>query len=290
MTFHTIREASIRRGSAIYRESFLNKLTGLFFAFALFAVPAFIGVQMVRSPGPTRNTFPLLVLGIALLFLLILILFFLKSLRAVLGDQNWLIRSDSGGMLIKFRSYLNDHFPDGPVVLELFPQEIVSIGRTQEKRISRRANKSVFESITYLDIETAQDLDALSERLKQERSFSVKSKFHHYPVQALEGGVIRVLWRSGKSWVSPSAAKAVDELSRMLRVKTREDFKFKNDFTVPPTDQVALDERIRVLLVGGDHLQAVDQAIKFLKIDRAAAKQYVAEVENSSEGVGGEAR
>ena len=76
--------------------------------------------------------------------------------QARLRPSNWLVRLRPDQILIKFRSYLNDHFPvEDPVVVALPFSEIEWVRKTREKLIQPTCSEPHREQVswhTYLDV------------------------------------------------------------------------------------------------------------------------------------------
>ena len=152
--------------------------------------------------------------------------------RASLKPSNWLVRASIDRLVIKFRSHLNDHFPDDDAVIVVVPfTEIGWIRRAREtlSNPSSSGDGDRVESWTYLDVKlSGGDLDALGDSLRTERGreapkvgFS-RTKHHHYPVRLVDDNILRIQWAG----VSPRIKKALKILGKKLPVEP--DWKIRN--------------------------------------------------------------
>jgi hypothetical protein len=119
----------IGRDETVFRISFwgaffslLFILTGLLAGVAVF----FIGYHSSRSAVMTLSALYTLVMwGICLIIF--------RTLRATRSPANWLARIGSGGVLLKYRSYLHDDSPgEDPIALHLSWHEIADAQLHQE--------------------------------------------------------------------------------------------------------------------------------------------------------------
>jgi hypothetical protein len=147
---------------------------------------------------------------------------------------NWLLRVAGDRIQIKFRTYMNDHFPAEEIqIVELQRSEVawlrdvragfvVDAPRGPHQRIGRT-------EITrqYLEIGLANaDLGDLDHLLRAERTHpSVgkggwKSKYNFNPVQTAGSRAVRVCWRDPNSQITPKLGIALDFFSRWAEVRT----------------------------------------------------------------------
>ena len=162
--------------------------------------------------------------------------FFLKFLGALFGcfvflgrrfllarfrTSNWLARTDENGVYLKFRSYLNYHFPADELTVVFFPyREIRSAHRTRERRQTGMVgndSRSV-QVVTLVEIELTCDVGELRSVVRQENSRpgptekrwygSSSSRANHCPLVVDERGRLHVLWEC-----TPSAASFLTKLA-----------------------------------------------------------------------------
>lgn len=279
MRFYTFKDAPARPGDAVFRESWINKLIGLIVGLAFFAL--LIGILTYggvwREGGAGR-----VMLSIMTIFMALFPLLAGHALLHALGPQNWVIRCRPGGMLIKLRSYLNDHFPeDLEIIVELRPEEIAWVGKTRERRVApgREGGGVQVEHFTWLDIKpVANDLSELEARLKAERQVKATFKSEEYPVRVIEGGVIRIAWRAKCTWVTPGADKALEAMRGLMRVSVRPEARQINDLFRDPGDRKAREDKILELAESGDTIEAVKLARKLYGFSLSEARQFVDEL------------
>jgi hypothetical protein len=162
--------------------------------------------------------------------------FFLKFIGALFGcfvllgrrfllarfrESNWLVRADENGVYLKFRSYLNYHFPTDDLTVVFFPyREIRTAHRTRERRQSGMigSDSRSVQVVTLVEVELTCDVTALRTAVSEENSRpgpkvkrwygSSSSRANHCPLVVDEEGRLRILWEC-----TPSAAKFLKELA-----------------------------------------------------------------------------
>ena len=144
MILYRLKDVPVGPLDIVFRQSTWQKVFAVFFAlgFACILLPFFRSDPFAFYAVAT-------IMGIVVLvFLLILI----KTLRV----SNWLVRCNEDGLVINFRSYLNDGFPEDDVVaVGLKFAEIAWVG-TVGKRLTmpsaRDQGVTTTERTVYLDI------------------------------------------------------------------------------------------------------------------------------------------
>lgn len=144
---------------------------------------------------------------IALLLWLVVISALWRAVTACFRRSNWVMKLTFGGPYLKFRSYLNHHFPDDvPTVLYLRWADITA---AQKSLVPARTRDSDGNPVTYdrpfLDLHLNRDVpEAIKQAIAAEASRQPPKKhgssmrFHDTPVQVPEPGVVRVEWRGRK--------------------------------------------------------------------------------------------
>lgn len=281
MKFYTLKDAPARPDDVVFRESWIRNLFG--FIFSLFVPLIPIGWLTIGGAWHAGRPFTAFLILVTLVFAFGSLLFG-KILRRTFRPQNWVLRCRPGGVLIKIRSYMNDHFPeDHEVVVELRPEEIAWIGKTGERRITEgRGSKrgSVHEeNITWIEIKPVEnDLSELQARLRAEFNAKVSSRFEEYPVHVGQGGVIRIAWRSESTWVTPKAARALETMRGMLRVNLRPEVERSKDLLSDPGEQRAREDMILELAESGDMIGAVKAARRLYSFSLKEARDFVDEL------------
>jgi len=162
--------------------------------------------------------------------------FFLKFIGALFGcfvllgrrfllarfrDSNWLVRTDENGVYLKFRSYLNYHFPTDDLTVVFFPyREIRTAHRTRERRQSGmiESDSRSVQVVTLVEVELTCDVTALRTAVSEENSRpgpkekrwygSTRSRANHCPLVVDERGRLHILWEC-----TPSAARFLTQLA-----------------------------------------------------------------------------
>jgi hypothetical protein len=211
------------------------------------------------------------------------------SLKKSLALSNWVLAIGSDLVFIKFRSYLNSHFPQmDPQVIRVRPAEIESTCITKQKITQyglRGGRRTTFH--TFLDMNmVAPDLFALQEQLKYEqnriapltgRLIRSRSKSKHRPVSVVDNRTIRIEWRSPSDMVVPKISKAIRLLSDQgIMVNSLK--KEVLDMTLKSADKKSTEDRILFLAQQGDVLGATRLARRGSGMSLTEAKKFVEEL------------
>lgn len=279
MTFYRLDEVPNRPDDIVFRES---RLRGAIF-FCLFALLAggALAFGISRTFHDDATSFPpIIAYAIAAGFSLFACVA-LGGLRASLRSTNWLLRHHPDGVSIKFRSYLNSHFPGEDIVAFSLPNsEIGWVRKTQETRvIPDKGEGETTERWTYLDLKlTSQDTMDLEEHLKRERTQKApkvgitRTKHQHYPVRLLPEGIVRLDWRGPSSRIVPG----IDEALRVLRFS----LPIEREAVLKPqrkhgTGRNEMETRILEFAERGDIIDAVVLTKQLYGYDTTEAKAFV---------------
>ncbi len=211
-----------------------------------------------------------------------------RCFAKTLAPTNWLVAIGPDRMLLKFRSYLNSHFPEeDPQVILLSYSEVEAAQITKQKIIYEGARREgpTTEYHTYLDLFVRdQDPQPLKERLRYERNVKVtkdriicktSSKAVHYPVSVVEDKIIRIQWRCPSSWVVPGIKRVIDVLARQ-HVNIRPTQRQVHDYTkTHSADSKESEARILELAEKGKVFAATRLARKVFNYNTTEAKQFV---------------
>lgn len=223
-------------------------------------------------------------------FMFLLSLIFFSTFRKALAPTNWILAVGPDRVLIKFRSYLNTHFPStDPQVVLLDPSQIARANITKQKITapgSRSRNETSFH--TFLDIHLSSvDLAPLKERLKYERTTKAQktgkytsSKARHYPVSVVGKDTIRIEWRSPSDIVVPGIKKALAVLERQgITIESPE--KETIDLTEQGrNDLKKAEDKILYLAERGNFIAATKLARRTYDLSLTEAKQFVEDLIN----------
>lgn len=184
--------------------------------------------------------------------------------------SNWLMKVTRAGVYVKFRSYLNYHFPeDGPTVVYLCFGELNSARKTYEAVNKPDSEGVMRRTVTrYLDLLLKfSDTEGLNKviaaetaRIPPKGRFS-SSRFHHVPVRVAEPGVLRVNWRGRKMLETLRPFITIDPPKR-----TGLGYNL---------DKENLNERIAALLERGEVLAATKMARDGYQISLKDARDFV---------------
>ena len=198
------------------------------------------------------------------------------------GEQNWLLAYDGTTLSLKFRSYLNAHFPDNlPVIVQIERREIDWLRPASEK-ITTRANKGGTTTSTtqYLDIGLKDfDTEPLAAALEAERSDrapgdQLRTRYNDHPVRLIEDGrVLRITWRSSSSNVKPSLKSVLQQLSSLAPI--REASASASDYSQLKLPGDEADSQILSLLEIGETIMAIKRARELYNLSLVDAKAYV---------------
>ncbi len=233
---------------------------------------ALIGVGRVQG-----NPLAYYLGGLLLLFLWI----YQSVVLARFRPTNWLVRVTDQGLYIKFRSYLNHHFPDGDPAVMYVPFRAVRVTRvvreSQELPDTDRSG-SLMHRHTIVEVELTDDAPELQGALAAERAAaapkearwygSSASKHKHHPVRMPSPRTIALEWQ-----VIPG----VSSFLRMMAVHVPvESAKVIRDYThlesLAPKEQ---ESRVLELVEGGQFMDAVRVVRQLYGYGLTEAKNFV---------------
>jgi len=231
---------------------------------------------LIGLKRPALGYYILVVVGIVMWL-------FRKMLTARFHPANWLVRLTDDGMLIKFRSYLNNHFPDQePTVIFIPHTEILSARQVVEKqelpdRDDNNRPTSSIKTIKFVELDLAGDTKLLAEALLRERRYAIDGKaqlkitrrYHHLPVRLPTADKLQIEWK-----VVPSAASLLDALSHHTRILAAE--KTSRDFAgLAQLSREEQENRLLELAESGDKIGAIAAARRIYGYNLAQAKEFV---------------
>lgn len=211
-------------------------------------------------------------------------------LRARLKPGGWLVRTRTGGMLLKFRSYMNHQFSsDDPVVAHLSHSEIEWI---REHRVDRNIPGAVrgedtrsrhryveFKLHGNLAREIEHQLAAERQRKGPPRPKWLGNGYSyspHYPVQTVEGGWVRVEWS-----VRPGIKVFLEDMAPYVSVASAE--RTTTDFrALGSLDKAEQERRLLELIETGNRMDAIRAARQIYKMDLTSAVQFIDELSTSN--------
>lgn len=214
---------------------------------------------------------------------LFFILLYQKMITARFHPANWLVRLTDEGMFIKFRSYLNNHFPDNePTVVFIPHSEIRSARHVIEKqsvpdRDTNNRRSSVTKANHFVELELASDTNQLAAALQRERHYAAGgnrtlktvTRYQHLPARLPTAEKLQIEWA-----VVPNAQTLLNALTRHTLVRPTE--KTSTDFV--HLEKLSRDEqetRLLELAESGDKLGAITMARRLYAYDLTQAKDFV---------------
>jgi hypothetical protein len=259
MKFYKLDEIATRSDDQVFKTSPIGKGIALFIFSAL--ALGCLGLAIRGGIAHDRVHVPSVFLYCSAAFLGLFVWIAYAAFRASLRPSNWLLRCNSTGIIIKYRSYLNWHLPaDDPQAVGFDYAEIAWVRSVKEKRLTpdmQHNNTTQIAFLTYLDfcLSTKTDLSALEAKLQAERSFSPEGFLisRDYPVGLSKDGMLELRWNGG---ISPSAKKAIDYLKQYVQVVAAESrtVDLVHRRNLPPEQERG---KIIELLKSGDELGAV---------------------------------
>lgn len=196
---------------------------------------------------------------------------------ASLRPTNWLLKVGPDGLYLKFRSYLNYHFPDSTPSIVFIPFSEIAYVRavTQRQRLPARNGDTAPGAIHYLDIRLDHRQAAgLEHALAEERRLAafkwggrIRMRHRDYPLTVPEPGLVRVEWK-----VPPRAEKAVAQLGSWVSVRPPAELEERDWETMTPDAREGL---IAEFAVRGDLMTAAHLARLHYGVGSAEAKRIV---------------
>jgi hypothetical protein len=246
-------------------------------AAAVAGVMVIASVMLILIGLAQGNPFTYYIAALILVFLWIYQAMVLARFRG----SNWLVRLDERGMYLKFRSYLNHHFPATDPVVAYIPfrdlrltkvvREVQEVPDTDGRGTSTRQR-------TVIEIELQDDAPELAGALEAERRAeaprlarwygSTAGKYRHYPVRMAAPRIIAIEWG-----VRPSAARFVQIMAVHAPVEA----------AVAVRDYTALgalkrheqESKLLELVESGRIMDAIRLARSLYGYDVTEAKQFV---------------
>lgn len=209
--------------------------------------------------------------------------------KKTLASPNWILAIEPDQVFIKFRSYLNPHFPPtDPQVVRLHLTKIESARITKQKlTLLGISGKGKTSYHTFLDLTVAeQDISLLQDQIKYERNLKPpltgkfiksRSKSHHYPVSVIDNRTIRIEWRSPADWITPKITIAVQLLGD-LGIKIDSPKNEIVDMTKSGADPKRMEDNILRMAERGKVIAATALARRTYGLSLTEAKLFVEEL------------
>jgi hypothetical protein len=212
------------------------------------------------------------------------LLIFHQLILARFRPSNWLLRLNDDGMFLKFRSYLNDRFPQYDLTVVYLPfSEIRSAKLVREKQELQdyRGHAGTTTKLRkYVELEVSGDCRQLSEELAKERERVVKGKaissarYGDFSVRVVGPDRVQIDWT-----VVPPVQTLLDALTRHTLVRPTE-ASSKDFANLEKLSREQQEARLLELAESGDKIGAIAMARRLYSYDLTAAKQFVEELLN----------
>jgi hypothetical protein len=283
MKFYKLIDIAPRNNDQVFKASPTRKCIALVVFSALGIASLWVALHGGIHQGKTNVS--------AVLFYIMTVVFGLFAwyafsvFRASLKPTNWLLRCDSGGVLIKYRSFYNWRFPaDDIQVVGLDYSEIAWARTVKEKRLTPNMDGkggAQIQYLTYLDFcLTNADTSALEANLQRERNLSPDGivTTRDYPVSVSSGGIIELRWTGG---ISPSVVKAIQYLGQHVQIAAADNRKVDlvHRQNLSPEEE---RNKIIALLNSGDEMGAVKLAQQIYGYSLTEAQDFVDKLQGDS--------
>jgi hypothetical protein len=215
-------------------------------------------------------------------FVLLFLLLLQRQLIGRFKPGNWLVRRTDSGLYIKFRSYLNYHFPDDdPCVLYVRFDEIARANLLRERLDTPQRNTTAattsYQTIVELHLHT--DWHAAWQAIADEEGRQgPKQKLligtgsttvNDHPVRTVADGTLQIQWSA-----RPSARAFLSDLAQQVTVTPAE--KEHVDLAqLKHTSAEEQDARLRELVLSGKTIEAIEVKRLLDGSSLEAAKAYV---------------
>jgi hypothetical protein len=189
--------------------------------------------------------------------------------RARLKPTNWLLRCNTNGVIIKFRSFENWRFPAEDVQAVGFDySEVAKIRMVREQRAAPGLGGNRTQQIQHLtcvdfclaNADTSNLEALLQAEQKAEPPGRFKTIYRDYPVEVLPGGIVRLRWSISAGYrIHPSPGKAIEYLSRHIKTAVADSTKvdLASQSNLSPEEG---DAKILKLAKSGDKMGTVKLA------------------------------
>jgi hypothetical protein len=266
-----------------YKYPVASSVFGLLIAAAVM-VASTVAIMRVSS----GTIFGILLLAWITFWFGIFVLVLIKVLRDRLRPTNWLVRVQTAGLMVKYRSYLNPSLPkEDPIAVLIEFSEIESI---RQHRIDRNIpggtigddelRSHVYAELQLRNTSQVKELQTHLASERQARGPYLKTWYggrntavaRHYPVQVTNAGLVRIEWS-----VRPRLSRFIEEMSPYLQaipaVRSSVDYRQAANLDKKEQEEILLE-----LLEAGDRIGAVRAAKHLYGFDTTRAVQFLQEL------------
>jgi len=220
-------------------------------------------------------------------YLAAVVLFFMIVFRKLITARfhlaNWLVRLTENGIFIKFRSYLNNHFPEHEATVVFIPYSEIRSARyiTEKQELpDRDGNRRPTPTTTkkrFVELELACDTKLFAEALRRERRYAIDGKallktitrYQHLPVRLPAADKLLIEWAG-----IPNATSLLDALIRHTLVLSTAEVS-KDFVNLAGLSREEQESRLLELVESGDTVGAIAMARRLYACDLTQAKDLV---------------
>ena len=210
-------------------------------------------------------------------------LIFRRLVTARFRSSNWLVRLTDHGLFIKFRSYLNFHFPDQDLSVVFISHSEIRSARfiLQKQEVPDRDDggrpTTTAKTQKWVELELASDSKKLADALTGERARAldgknlgrISSRYHHLPVRLAAPDRLQIEWG-----VVPNAQTFLDALTRHTLVRPTETTS-KDFVNLEELGREEQESRLLELTASGDKIAAIAMARRLYAYDLTQAKEFI---------------
>ena len=244
-------------------------------AAVLFAALGLIAVGRIHA-----NPFAYYIAALLLVFLWI----YQAMVIARFRSTNWLVRVDEHGVYIKFRSYLNHHFPTSDRTVAYIPfrdMKLTKIVRELQEIPDTDGRGTSTRRRVVIEIELDEESSELAQALAAERNAPAPrigrwygtsaGKYRHYPVVMPSARIIAIEWG-----VVPRAPAFISIMALHTPVEATE---IVRDYTaLGALAKHEQESRLLELAQKGNMMDAIRLARSLYGYDMTEAKQFVTDL------------
>ena len=284
MQFLTLTEAASQPFKTQYRYSRISALVAFVVVDLVFTVTAILAVVQWMN-GSWGGT---LLFGWIAFWTGLFGLVLLKVMKDRFGPANWLVRVQTHGLLLKYRSYLNPRLSaQDPVAVWIPFFEVAWIrgNHLQETLPGHDKGEEELRRLTFAEIKLRSNVDPapLQTRLSEERKIwgppektwygSRKGVTRHYPVSLSPEGLLRISWQ-----VHPGLNDFLSEVkfSAVVTEDVKTETSYRDVLEAASKEQ---EDLILDLLARGDRLGAARVAQRLYGYDTTRAMAFLKELE-----------
>jgi hypothetical protein len=278
MQFLTFDQAQLEPYRCQYRHSIITASLGAFVVMSIAAACLYFGVKAWSDDSVAG----VLIAGWIGLWAMLFVLLLWGIARRRFLPSNWLVRTHTEGISIKFRSYLNNHFdPSDAIVVHLGYSEIEYLRdhkiRQDVPGQSRYDVETRYLRFAEFKLRDDDAIRQIEENISRERArkapmggrfIRCRTKYDDYPVQ-ISDGLLRIRW---SVWPRLPAfiADITPSVSLKDRLSSREDFSDLRKAS--PRNQ---EDALLGLISSGDRFGALRMIRQIYGYDLRRAMQFL---------------